>query len=171
MVDGGSNQAHNLAGNTTTPGSNPPGSDGQFNALVTDLTTTGSSSPQLTSLSDLLAVTGPTSAVANGGGGGYKFSPEELQGVLTDWKHLLDDLKKTARTAERMTQVQPPGDEDVSKNFAQRANESGEAYRRHNQEMQDYVNAYIQKLQAALDSYHNTEQAVAGSANRIEGRL
>jgi hypothetical protein len=90
---------------------------------------------------------------------------------LTDWKHLLDDLKKTARTAERMTQVQPPGDEDVSKNFAQRANESGEAYRRHNQEMQDYVNAYIQKLQAALDSYHNTEQAVAGSANRIEGRL
>jgi hypothetical protein len=67
MVDGGSNQAHNLAGNTTTPGSNPPGSDGQFNALVTDLTTTGSSSPQLTSLSDLLAVTGPTSAAEGAG--------------------------------------------------------------------------------------------------------
>jgi hypothetical protein len=37
--------------------------------------------------------------------------------------------------------------------------------------MLNYVNDYIHKLQAALDSYHNTEQAVAGSAHRIEGRL
>jgi hypothetical protein len=70
-----------------------------------------------------------------------------------------------------MVRVQPPGDEDASKTFAQKANESGRAYLKHNEEMLNYVNDYIRKLQAALDSYHNTEQAVAGSARRIEGRL
>jgi hypothetical protein len=46
MVDQASNQPQNPADNAAVPGSNPPGS-GQFNALVTDLTTTGagSSSP------------------------------------------------------------------------------------------------------------------------------
>jgi hypothetical protein len=80
-------------------------------------------------MSDLLAVTGPTSAVANGDGtGGYKFSPDELQEIIKEWKGILTDLRTLQKTAQRMVQVQPPGDEDASKHFAQKANESGRAY-------------------------------------------
>jgi hypothetical protein len=140
--------------------------------LITDLTTTTSSTTQLTSMADLLAVTGPGTAVANGGeGGGYKFSPDELQEIIKEWTGIRDDLRELQKTAQRMVRVRPPGNEDASNRFAEAANNSGNAYLKHNQEMQDYVSSYIKKLQAALDSYRNTEHDIAGSANRIQGRL
>ncbi|KAA2266993.1 PE domain-containing protein [Solihabitans fulvus] len=144
----------------------------QVSNLVNNLTTPEDGSPQLTSMSDLLGLTGPTSSLINGGGaGGYKFSPEEMPGIIKEFQGIRDDLQKVARTAQRMVQVKPPGDEDASKRFAQLANDSGHAYLKLNQDMQDYVSNYIQKLQSAMDVYQKTEQAAADAAKNIEGRL
>jgi hypothetical protein len=142
--------------------------------LLNNLTSTSDNGPrQLNSMSDLLGTTGPTSALANGGGAGgeFDFSPDELRDLINQWTRLRSDLRDDYRIGQALTRVTPPADEDASKAFARKANQSGAAYLRHNQEMQDYVTAYIKKLQDTLDSYTNAEQAGADHARRIQNTL
>lgn len=144
--------------------------DDQLGNVVNHLTTTGNSGPpQLHSMSDLLALTGPTSQPGSGGGPGGKFdfNPDELNDLITKWQRLYDDLSNDHEIAQAMTKVTPPAAEDASSAFADTANASGFSYLRANEQMQNYVKNYIKKLNDALKSYTNAEQANADHARRV----
>jgi PE family len=104
-------------------------------------------------------------------GDGYQFNPDELKGVIQDWKNLRAKFLEAYNAAVPMTQVQAMGDEPASHGVTNKANLSGAAYQQENRAMQDYCTDQIKKLQATLDAYTAQEQHATDTVNKINRGL
>ncbi|HKS45284.1 MAG TPA: hypothetical protein VJT49_09235 [Amycolatopsis sp.] len=95
----------------------------------------------------------------NGSAGGYKFEPDQVQGVINKWQNLLIDLQGDLRNADLVASVQPPGKEFASGDFIQKgAGPSGDTLRQQHERMVTYVQNYIAALQKASGRIQQSEQ-------------
>jgi hypothetical protein len=95
----------------------------------------------------------------NGSPGGYKFEPDEVQGVINKWQELLLDLKNDVISAQQVAEVGPPGKEFASAAFVTNgATPSGQTLLEQHKRMVTYVENYIRALQKASGQVQQTEQ-------------
>jgi hypothetical protein len=104
------------------------------------------------------------------GGGTYQFHPDELRSVINQWRELGQSVNSALG---HMNFGKPtsapqiaPGNEIASDVVATVANESNWAYQNYLQSMNTYINAYISRLDGALQNYLTAEQSNASMANR-----
>ncbi|QRP51313.1 hypothetical protein I6J71_44930 [Amycolatopsis sp. FDAARGOS 1241] len=94
-----------------------------------------------------------------GSGGGYKFSEDEIDGVIKQWQDLADNLNTDLDNARTIAYVKPPADEFASSDFVKGgANPSGQTLLEQHQRMHDYVNNFVTALKAAKNKITVTEQ-------------
>jgi hypothetical protein len=137
--------------------------------LVTNLTNPNAGQRQITSLADLMGVGGtPTAPV--GAGQSYSYSPDQLQAIINKYQDILQTLMQVGFDGRFIGNVDPPADEDASRDFARRANSSGRAFIQANQQAIEYVHGEIDKLKAVLQQYNQAEDANAEQANKIHRR-
>jgi hypothetical protein len=102
---------------------------------------------------------------SNGQGGGYKFSAEEVGGVITQWEELLHDLTGDLSLAQSIAAVAAPGAEFASSDFIKAAGPSGQTLLTQHQRMVTYVQNYIDALKKASgqtqQAEHDAQQAIA----------
>lgn len=94
-----------------------------------------------------------------GPGGGYVFSPADLELVIAEWELLHRDLMEDGRQLQALMSVRGPGDEVASDYSARRANDSGTSFMGHHRGMVDAVGDYVARLKAARTSYVSREDA------------
>jgi hypothetical protein len=99
----------------------------------------------------------PIQVGSNGPSGGYKFSPEEVGGVIAEWQKLLDDLRNDEKLAERVAGVSAPGAEFASGKFLSAAGPSGQTLLTQHQRMVIYVQHYIDALNKASGQIQQAE--------------
>ncbi|WP_232212825.1 hypothetical protein [Saccharomonospora saliphila] len=121
----------------------------------------------------MISMAAPTIAGAAkpSGGGGFAFSPEEIDAIIKEWRNLSSDLKFDHTQASIMAQVQSPGAEFASADFAERANPSAEAFLQAYEKMMAYVNAYINALENAkqqISTQDEQAQEDIGKAGAME---
>ena len=104
---------------------------------------------------------------ASGSGGGYQFTPAELESVLAQWKQLQTSLQQAQSSVVQMTDVQSPATDTASQTAASAASRSGQAYQDHLTAMLQYTDTYITALQTALTNYQNAEQGGAQSMRSV----
>jgi hypothetical protein len=102
------------------------------------------------------AVTGTTEGAINGGG--YTFDPDTIKQVIKNWVELANSYAQSAAEARPMARIGPPGDEFVSKSFADKANASGESYISYCIHNADICTHEAQRYQDALDAYLGAEE-------------
>lgn len=102
-----------------------------------------------------------------GGGGGYRFTPSELESVLGQWQQLHTSLQQAQSQVHTMTTVQSPATDTASQNAASAASMSGQAYEDHLAAMLAYSEQYIHALQAALQNYQNAEEGGSQSMRGV----
>ncbi|HEX4226554.1 MAG TPA: PE domain-containing protein [Pseudonocardiaceae bacterium] len=105
--------------------------------------------------------------VQSGGGGGYQFTPSELESVLGQWQQLQATLQDAQTSVENMTDVQPPATDTASQTATSAASRSGQAYQDHLNAMVQYSQEYVQALQTALTNYQNAEEGGSQSMRGI----
>ncbi|WP_236790382.1 hypothetical protein [Amycolatopsis sp. GM8] len=94
----------------------------------------------------------------NGSAGGYKFDPDQVQGVINKWKTLLDDIETDIKQATTISQVRAPGAEFASGDFIkQGAGPSGDTLLQQHQRMREYVKNYISALEQASGKIAQTD--------------
>ncbi|WP_328605448.1 hypothetical protein OG943_36400 [Amycolatopsis sp. NBC_00345] len=94
-----------------------------------------------------------------GPAGGYKFSADEVDSVITKWQDLLDNLNDDLANARVIATVKRPADEPASNDFIDKgANPSGQTLLDQHHKMVQYVNNYITALKAAKNKITVTEQ-------------
>jgi hypothetical protein len=109
------------------------------------------------------------------GGGKYKFHPEELQSVLTQWRELQTTISSAMTTVHTRTPHNPtvmePGNESASTTVATAAHTTNVAYQDYLASMNTYVQGYVDKLTSALQNYLETEDNNAGLSRSAQGHL
>lgn len=138
--------------------------------LVTNVTNPNGGPRQITSLADLMGLNGTPTTPA-GTGQSYSYSPDQLQALITKYQDIRQALLDAGKQGQRMVQVPAPANEDASRHFAQRANNSGAAFLQANQQAITYVQGEIDKLTAVLQQYNQAEEAGAERAKRIYRNL
>jgi hypothetical protein len=107
----------------------------------------------------------PIHVGSNGQGGGYKFSAEEVGGVITQWEDLLHELTGDLSLARRVAGVAAPGAEFASGKFISAAGPSGQTLLTQHLRMVTYVQNYIDALKKASgqtqEAEHDAQQAIA----------
>ena len=102
-----------------------------------------------------------------GPAGGYKFSADEVDSVITKWEDLLTNLKDDLLNARTIAGVKRPADEPASNDFIDKgANPSGQTLLEQHQRMSDYVANYITALKAAKNKITVAEQEARDSAGK-----
>jgi hypothetical protein len=105
----------------------------------------------------------------NGPSGGYHFEPDQVQGVITKWQNLLDDLKQDHIDAQQIATVRAPAPDPASNQFTDNgALPSGQTLVEQTDRMIQYVQNYIDALQKASGKIQqadaDAQQAVNQSA-------
>jgi methyl-accepting chemotaxis protein len=109
----------------------------------------------------------PIQVGSNGSSGGYKFDPDQVQGVITQWQKLLDDLKDDVKHATRVADVKAPGLEFASSDFIkQAAAPSGNTLLEQHRRMVQYVQNYIEALQKASGQIQQSEDDAQQAAGQ-----
>ena len=94
----------------------------------------------------------------NGSPGGYKFDPDQVQGIITKWQNLLVDLKGDLFNANFVSLAGPPGNEFASADFIDNgADPSSKTLLEQHQRMITYVENYIAALQKASGQIQQTD--------------
>lgn len=88
-------------------------------------------------------------AAGSAAGGGYSFSPEEIDAVLSQWEQLRDDLQNDLDEANKIANVQAPGNEPASNTFVGSANPAGAALLQQTKSMLEHTHQYIAALKKA----------------------
>ena len=99
-----------------------------------------------------------------GPAGGYKFSSDEVDSVITKWQDLLDNLNTDLKHARTIAGVRRPADEPASNDFIDKgANPSGTTLLDQHDRMVQYVNNFITALKAAKNKITVAEQEARDS--------
>lgn len=109
----------------------------------------------LTSIPDVA----PIQVGSKGSSGGYKFSADQVQGVINQWQDLLSDLVDDQQSISMMTwAAKPPGKEFASGDYIDKGlNPSTQTLAQQNQRMITYVQDYIKALEQASGRIQQTE--------------
>ncbi|GAB2979345.1 hypothetical protein LWP59_40055 [Amycolatopsis acidiphila] len=100
----------------------------------------------------------PIQVGSNGSPGGYKFDPDQVQGVINKWQTLLDGVKQDIQQANIISGVRAPGQEFASGDFIQKgAGPSGDTLLQQHERMRTYIEQYIQALQQASGKIAQSE--------------
>lgn len=113
----------------------------------------------------------PIQVGSNGSPGGYKFDPDQVDGVISKWQTLLDGVKDDIEKAKRIAQVKAPGSEFASGLFIQKgAGPSGDTLLQQHERMRTYIEQYIQALQQASGKIaQNEDDARQTAAQQGQG--
>ena len=105
-----------------------------------------------------------------GQGGNYVFADlDHLDRIITRWTALRDDLADDRISIGRAIQkIAPPADDRPSVTQAKAAGASLHKGQLHNQAMVDYVNGYIEKLQATRARYAAIEETNADTLRNAD---
>jgi hypothetical protein len=102
-----------------------------------------------------------------GPAGGYKFSADEVDGVIKQWEDLLTDVRADLAQARIIANVKAPGDEPASNAFIENgANPSGQSLLDEHQQMVDYTSNFLTALRAAKNKISVAEQEAADAAKK-----
>lgn len=114
-----------------------------------------------------------TSSAGAGGrnGGGYRFSPEEIDAVIKQWEQLREGLEDDLNTAQDVANVKGPGREFASGDFEKAAGPSGRALVEQTRRMLDYVQRYIQALKDAQNATKTQDEQAREEVNKTGGML
>lgn len=121
----------------------------------------------LTSIPDVA----PIQVGSKGSSGGYKFSADQVQGVINQWKDLLADLNTDLNNARLVAGVQPPGQEFASGRFiddgaGSGAGPSGQTLLDQHQRMIQHVENYIDALNKASGKIQQNEADQRGTIGK-----
>lgn len=105
-------------------------------------------------------------AAGSAAGGGYSFSPEEIDAVLSQWQQLHDDLQSDLDDANKIAGVQAPGNEPASNTFVGSANPAGQALVQQTQSMLEHTRQYIEALKRAKGVTEEAEAQAADDAGK-----
>ncbi|WP_083666207.1 hypothetical protein [Saccharomonospora sp. CUA-673] len=108
-------------------------------------------------------------AAASPAGGGYEFSPEEIDNAIQQWEELRSGLRDDIQLARQIANVQAPADEPASSMFTGSAGTSGEALVEQTQAMIDHCNEYIRALKRAKGVTEETDAQAAQDATSSGG--
>ncbi|MBE1580756.1 hypothetical protein ACFORH_26730 [Amycolatopsis roodepoortensis] len=108
----------------------------------------------------------PDKPASAGGGGGFTFDKDKIDGIIKKWTDLQVELKRDYADANLMANVKAPGKEFASGDWEKLANPSGKAFLEQNQKMQDYVKNYIDQLTAAKQKIATNEAETQASLNK-----
>jgi hypothetical protein len=113
--------------------------------------------------------------VAAMGGGKYRFHPDELQAVLTQWTDLYDTVTNAMSNVKVRVPHSPsvlaPGNESASSTVATAAHTTNDAYNTYLASMQKYIGTYVDKLTTALNNYMETEENNSGLSRGAQHHL
>jgi len=98
--------------------------------------------------------------------GRFEFDEGTLRGLVTDWLNLADHYGKSTLHANKMAQIDPPGEDLASGAHASVANASGQSYVAYIQQNQDYCIHQAQLFQNALDDYLGVEHRTVTEINK-----
>ncbi|WP_197319582.1 hypothetical protein [Saccharomonospora sp. NB11] len=119
-------------------------------------------------LGGMISVSAPAIAGAPApSSGGYRFSREEIDSVISQWEDLHSNLLDDYRQAEGMARVRPPGSEPASQDFTSSANPSGQAFAEATMRMIKYVEKYIEALRNARDGITTREEQTEDTVNQF----
>ncbi|MDT8911013.1 hypothetical protein [Amycolatopsis sp. PS_44_ISF1] len=108
----------------------------------------------------------PVQVGGYGPAGGYKFSADEVDGVIKQWENLLVEARKDLEHARTVANVKAPANEFASDDFiAKGANPSGQSLLEQHQRMVDYTTNFITALKAAKNKIAVAEQEAADAAD------
>ncbi|MCR3720475.1 MULTISPECIES: hypothetical protein [Prauserella salsuginis group] len=110
-------------------------------------------------------------AASSAAGGGYSFSPEEIDAVLSQWEQLRDDLQNDVDEANRIAGVQAPGNEPASNTFVGSANPAGQALLQQTMSMLKHTEQYIEALKKAKGVTEAADTQAAEDAGKAGGVL
>ncbi|MEC3974675.1 hypothetical protein [Amycolatopsis sp. H20-H5] len=109
----------------------------------------------------------PIQVGSGGSAGGYKFSPDEVQGVINQWKKLQSDLLNDVTNAQTVASVKPPGTEFASGDFIDKgAKISGDTLLEQHKRMYTYVSNYIEALEKASGKIKQGEADAAHATGK-----
>ncbi|NKQ53246.1 hypothetical protein HFP15_10160 [Amycolatopsis sp. K13G38] len=107
----------------------------------------------------------PIQVGTSGSSGGYKFSPDEVQGVINKWQALLDQVEDDIQHAQKIAGVAAPGQEFASTDFVrQGASPSGQTLLQQHERMREYIRNYITALQQASGRIQQSEDEALHAA-------
>ena len=102
-----------------------------------------------------------------GPAGGYKFSADEVDGVIKQWEDLLANAQDDLAQATTIANVKAPADEFASNDFIGKgANPSGQSLLEQHRRMVDYTQNFITALKAAKNKITVAEQEAADSVKK-----
>ncbi|OLT40698.1 hypothetical protein BJF85_06150 [Saccharomonospora sp. CUA-673] len=104
-------------------------------------------------------------------GGGYEFTPEEIDAVLTQWKELRDGLQQDLADAESISQVQAPSAEPASATFLKVATSAGNSLVEQTKSVLEHVEKYVEALEEAKAVTEAAEAQAAQDAVTSGGNL
>lgn len=105
-------------------------------------------------------------AASSAAGGGYSFSPEEIDAVLSQWEQLRDDLQNDVDEANKIAGVQAPGNEPASNTFVGSANPAGQALLQQTMSMLKHTQQYIEALKKAKGVTEAADEQAAEDAGK-----
>jgi hypothetical protein len=103
--------------------------------------------------------------LGGGAGGGYSFSPAELDAVIAQWHGVLQRAQGYNQQIHIITEVASAAADQASTGFTDQARALGTTLRTNHGSLVTYASDYIAKLQAAQQNYQNTEHATTASLN------
>lgn len=100
-------------------------------------------------------------------GQGFRFDPEGAGQIIKDIEDLLEgELMDAQDESERLTQIQPPGDEEASRQIADVGNRSGASYNSFLSATVDRLNAFRDALVAVRDGKVQQDADTASRLNK-----
>jgi hypothetical protein len=150
--------------------SDPGTPEEQINSTVTSVSLFDAVASAMAPVLGLLGASTPAHQIGGGGGGGaYMFaSLDELDGVITQWQGLIDELKADQRRVNHAVEnlARPAGDDVSQENFRE-SNKVVLAMQRHNEELMKYAAHYVTKLQECRKQMATTEEGNQTAMNQV----
>lgn len=155
----------------TNADTNPGTPEEQINNTVTSVSLYETVSNAMAPVLGILGAGMPTALPTGGGGGGgsYMFANlEELDGVIRQWRDLVDELKADqGRVRHAVDNLARPAGDDVSGENFRESNKVVSAMQRHNETLMKYAAHYVKKLEDCRKQMATTEEGNQTSMNQV----
>lgn len=101
------------------------------------------------------------------GGGHYAIDPNELNGLITQWQSLVDDLQDDQKHIQQIQRAGPAAhDTEASAPQAEAIASFGNRMHDRNQNMLQYANNYLEALKKTQETYQYQEHSSQDNLNK-----